>query len=252
MKKILKTLALVVLCAFTLSATAFASEQILPDENGMFNIVYEDGTDGDYYSLVVVEGIYEEGDFPTISYDTVLHVSSAVGTESGVSFDGFVPASDEPATVYVGGTSLGAPMILGYINNAELYKVCIYVTTEASKDATVLLTADGKEYEALYDEEDDAYVAYVLEGSYTLEVTASKHVPYTKKDYVVEADMENWVTLKYGDVTLNDTIDYYDLVEIVNSYGDENDDYDLTGDGIVDDKDIIVALDNYKAKSTIK
>lgn len=256
MTKLLKTLAISVLCFAVMSVAAFAAENITANSDGTFPASYADGTEGQYYALVVVEGIYTEDQTPGISEDTVLHIDQVTAGASGASFDNFVPRNNNPATVYVGGSDLDdGPVILGYINAEEPvkeYKVSVAVTADSDAAATVKLVADGVEVTAVYDEAAGKYVATVAEGTYKLTVNVPKHLSYTVNALTVAADVEKAVTVKGGDLDETGVVDVDDLSIVLGNYKTTVADADIDGNGSVDVDDLSIVLGNYKATATVE
>lgn len=256
MTKLLKTLAISVLCFAVMSVAAFAAENITANSDGTFPASYADGTEGQYYALVVVEGIYTEDQTPAISEDTVLHIDQVTAGASGASFDNFVPRNNNPATVYVGGSDLDdGPVILGYINAEEPvkeYKVSVAVTADSDAAATVKLVADGVEVTAVYDEAADKYVATVAEGTYKLTVNVPKHLSYTMNALTVAADVEKAVTVKGGELDINGVIDFDDLNVVLNNYGNTDETIDIDGIGTVNFDDLNIILNNYGESAVVE
>lgn len=256
MKKILKTLVLAVMCLAVMSVAAFAAENIAPNSDGTFSASYANGTDGEYYALVVVSGIYTEGQTPAISENTVLHIDQVTAGASGATFDDFVPRTNDAATVFVGGSDLDdGPAILGYINAEEPvkeYKVSVAVTADNDAAATVKLVADGVEVTAVYDEAADKYVATVAEGTYKLTVNVPKHLSYTMNALTVAADVEKAVTVKGGELDINGVIDFDDLNVVLNNYGNTDETIDIDGIGTVNFDDLNIILNNYGESAVVE
>lgn len=256
MKKFLKTLVLAVMCLAVMSVAAFAAENIAPNSDGTFSASYANGTDGEYYALVVVSGIYTKGQTPAISENTVLHIDQVTAGASGATFDDFVPRTNDAATVFVGGSDLDdGPAILGHINAEEPvkeYKVSVAVTADSDAAATVKLVADGVEVTAVYDEAADKYVATVAEGTYKLTVNVPKHLSYTMNALTVAADDEMTVTVKGGELDINGVIDFDDLNVVLNNYGEVVEDADIDGIGTVNFDDLNIVLNNYGATAVVE
>ncbi len=256
MKKILKTILLAILCLTVLSAAVFAAENITANSDGTFPASYADGTDGEYYALVVVKGIYTETDTPVISETTVIHIDQVMAGENGALFEDFTPNANDPATVYVGGSDLDdGPVILGYINAEEPtkeYKVSVSVTADSDATATVKLTAEGVEVIAVYNEVTDKYEATVAEGTYKLTVNVPKHLSYTMNELVVAAEVNKAVTLLGGDVDASGTIDEVDLGNILTDFASTDSEYDITGEGTVDEVDLGIVLTNFSVASVVE
>ena len=186
MKKLLKALTLAVLCVAVMSVAALAAENITANDDGTFPAAYADGTNGEYYALVVVKGVYTEEDTPTISENTVLHIDQVTADANGATFESFTPKTNDAATVYIGGSDLGdGPVILGYIN-AEL---------EQEKTAKIPVNAGDVIYKA---GADIAPVVIDVAGTYDIVVDADTEGTYivntgyaAQKVYTVDSDLEN-------------------------------------------------------------
>ena len=256
MNKLLKMFVLSVLCLAVLSLSALAAENITANEDGTFPASYTDGAEGEYYAIVVVKGIYAETDTPTISETTVIHIDQVTAGENGALFEDFTPNSNDPATVYVGGSDLDdGPVILGYINNevqTKQYKVSVAVTADSDAAATVKLTAGETEVTAVLNTETGKYEATVAEGTYRLTVEVPKHLSYTKNELVVAADVDKAVTLLGGDVDGSGTIDFDDLGVVLNNYKTNESSADIDGSGTVDFDDLGIILNNYKLTATVE
>ena len=256
MKKFLKTLVLAVMCLAVMSVAAFAAENIAPNSDGTFPASYADGTEGKYYALVVVEGIYTEGKTPAISENTVLHIDQVTAGASGATFDDFVPRTNDAATVFVGGSDLDeGPAILGHINAEEPvkeYKVSVAVTADSNAAATVVLTAGETTVNAVYNAETGKYEATVDEGTYKLTVNVPKHLSYTVNALEVTADVEKAIKVTNGDIDASGAVDYYDLMKVLNVYGNEDEAISVTGGIVVDYYDLMVILNNYGATATVE
>ena len=256
MKKLLKTLTLTVLCLAVMSVAAFAAGNIAANSNGTFPASYADGTEGEYYALVVVQGVYAEGETPAISEDTVLHIDQVTAGANGALFDDFIPRTNDAATVYVGGSDLDdGPVILGYINAEEPvseYKVSVSVSADSNAAATVVLTAGDVSVTAVYNETTGKYEATVAEGTYKLTVNVPKHLSYTMNELAVTADVEKAVTVKGGDVDASGTIDFDDLSEVLGNYKTSASTGDVDGSGTIDFDDLSLVLGNYKATATVE
>lgn len=143
--------------ALVLSAAAFAAEPAYykADESGEYSVDYS-GNAGDYYALLVVEGVYTEEMTPVISENTVQHIDQATADANGTaSFENFVPKTTAPGTVYVGGGESG-PELLGYVNTDGMSKPVsidvlagdkVYLQngtiTEIAQDGTYTVVQDG-------------------------------------------------------------------------------------------------------------
>lgn len=256
MKRFLKTLALSVMCLAVLSVAAFAADNITANDDGTFPASYAEGTEGEYYALVVVKGVYTETDTPTISEETVLHIDQVTAGASGALFEDFTPKTEDAATVYLGGSDLDdGPVILGYINNevqTKEYKVSVGVTADSDAAATVKLTAGETVVTAVYNEATGKYEATVAEGTYKLTVEVPKHLSYTVNALAVTADVEKDVKLLGGDVDASGTIDEVDLGNLLTDFASTESEYDITGEGTVDEVDLGIVLTNFSSTAVVE
>lgn len=251
MKKVLSVLLVLVA---VMSMTAFAAETYTPGGDGTYSIGYTEGINGSYYALLVVEGVYEEGATPTISEDTVLYIDQATADANGdVTFDGWIPKNEEPATVYLGGTGLETPVLLGYLGS-NTFVVSGTVTTDSGTtyEATVTLTdAEGGVYTGT--SENGAYTVEVPEGTYTFTVNVKNHLSYTDNDFAVAADVSGKdVSVLGGDLDASDAVNYDDLMGVLNNYNASTEEGDINGNGVVDYDDLMPVLNNYKATAVVE
>lgn len=255
-----KILAAMLVCAVLLSVAAFAAE--LPTyeaaADGTYSIGYTEGTNGNYYALLVVDGIYEEGAAPAITEETVLYIDQATADANGdVSFDGWIPKSGATetmlATVYLGGTGLDTPVLLGYLGTNS-FIVAGTVTTDSGTtyEATVTLTdAEGTAYTATSDA--GAYSVEVPEGTYTFNVNVKNHLSYTDNDFAVTQDVEGKdVSVLGGDIDASGTINFDDLTQILKDYQTSTSESDVDGAGTVGFDDLTVVLKNYTATAVVE
>ncbi|MBO4950387.1 MAG: hypothetical protein J6E38_05140, partial [Clostridia bacterium] len=249
MKRVLSfVLALMVL----MSASVFAADPVTyePAEDGTYSIGYTEGTASQYYSLVVVEGKYTADETPVISEESVLYIDQATADANGdVTFDGWIPKNDEKATVYLGGTGADKPVLLGYLAAAtRTITGTVFEVPATANEATVTFTGIagdtvGTEVTATADA-NGAYTIKVPEGSYKVKVEIDNYLSY-EEDYTVNADAayEN-VTLLGGDVNEDGAINDADITKLVNG-GSYNAECDIDGNGTVDYYDLMVVLNNY-------
>lgn len=102
-------MAMLTVCA---SATITIYE---PDaQTGMFTITYTAGTAGEFYSLVIVEGDYTATSMPAITESNIIYIDQVTADENGmVEFNSFAPSRNLDGTVYLGGSNLEEPILLG-------------------------------------------------------------------------------------------------------------------------------------------
>ena len=245
MKKALSVL-LVLMAVMSVAALAAELPTYTPATDGTYTIGYTEGAANNYYALLVVQGVYDEGETPEISEDTVLYIDQATADSNGdVSFDGWIPKNDEPATVYLGGVADG-PVLLGYLGE-NTFTVSGTVTTDSDTTyaATVTLTGeDGTVYEGTATS--GMYAVEVPEGTYTFNVNVKNHLSYTDADFVVsDAVSDKNVTVKGGDVDGNGAINEVDLGAISTNYGSTDANYDINGDGSTNEIDLGRVSTNY-------
>ena len=247
MKKLLITL---LVCMAVMSLAVYAElPTYTPDEtDGTYTIGYTEGAASNYYALLVVEGIYEEGATPVISEDTVLYIDQATADSNGdVSFGGWIPKNDEPATVYLGGKD-ATPVLLGYLGeNTFVISGTVSTDSGTTYEATVTLTdAEGGVFTAT--SVSGAYSVEVPEGTYTFTVNVKNHLSYTDADFAVTADVSDKnASLKGGDIDANGTVEFNDLGAVLDAYKLTDESVDIDGAGTVDFADLGIILDNYKA-----
>lgn len=256
MKKVL-SLMLVLVCVVLMSTVAFAAETttFAPGEGG-YSVGYTEGTSGNYYALLVVEGVYEEDETPVISEDTVLYIDQATANADGdVTFDGWLPKNEEPATVYLGGTGLDdGPVLLGYLGQST-FVVSGKVSTQTTLAATVTLTDVSNAA--------NTYTATTVDGVYTFDnvagatykivITALGHTSYTKNALEVSADTTfKDVAIKAGDVNYTGEINAADLGDLLVKFNTSDEDCDVNGSGEVNASDLGDLLVNFNVTSIVE
>lgn len=242
-----KMLTALLLVSALLSLAVFAeSETYTPGSDGTYSVGYSDGTSGAYYALLVVEGIVDEGSTPTISEDSVLYIDQATADSDGnVTFNGWIPKNDNPATVYLGGTNLDKPVLLGYLGeNTFVISGTVSTDSGTTSLASITLKNDDGEYSATADST-GKYSVEVPEGTYKFTVTVKNHLSYTKSAFDVNEAKENVnVTLKGGDVNGDGNINIVDFTRVVSAYGTDSE-IDINNDGTVNILDFTRIVSNY-------
>ena len=116
MKKIFfGILVCIIVSALCMYASAEAS-QLVPDENGTYTVEYT-GQPGEHYFMIVLDGMYNEGEERTLTDDSILYLAQEKADENGVvSFSEFCPKPCDMATVFISGEGIATPMVYGYIN----------------------------------------------------------------------------------------------------------------------------------------
>lgn len=260
MKKITLIMSVVIM-AVLLAFGAAAAEIFPADADKAFDITYT-GTPGEYYAIVIVEGIVDEGSVPSISEDSIQYIDQkTAGANGTVSFEDVLLFEDDtPATVFLGGSDLDdGAIVLGWVNKTEeevdTFTFSGAVTSGTKKPATVTLTnvADAaKTYTA--DTIDGVYTISGIEGAtYQVVITAPGQLSYTKSALLIEADATyKDITLKSGNVTSDDKVDKLDLSAVLSNYGKMVETGDCTGDVKVDKLDLSAVLANYGSKAVVE
>jgi len=119
-KTILSFIICIICCVSALCFAANAQAPVLePDDNARFTVNYK-GKPGSFYFLLVLDGMYYEGDERFLTDDSILYVSQKMASEDGiVSFSGFRPKPCEEATVFISGGTIELPEICGYISTVS-------------------------------------------------------------------------------------------------------------------------------------
>lgn len=245
----------VALILFTFTVAGAASTNYEADNTGAFSITYADATQGEYYALVVLSGVYGETDSPVISEDTVQYIDQKTAGENGVTFDK-VLITDEgtECTVYLGGSDLDdGPLLLGYLNATETTAtVSGTVTSDSTLPATVkLYNSNNVVVAETQTAADGTYTINVTAGTYKFTVTKSAHLSYTKNEFVVAGTTAKNVTLLGGDLVEDGAINEYDLGNVCLNYG-QTVDVDVTGDNLINEYDLGKVCLNYAKQSVVE
>lgn len=240
-----RVLSLVLACMVLMSTVAFAAEPAtyVPESDGTYSISYTEGTANSYYALFAVEGIIEDGEAPVISEETVYYIDQGTADANGdVTFNGWVPKKDGKATVYLGGSDLEAPVLLGYLSAAKrTITGTVSEVPATAYEATVTLTDSEGEYTATT--VNGAYTLQAPDGAYTLKVNVENYLEKTVS-LIVAADTTENVTLLGGDVNADGAINGADITKLIGD-GNYDTECDIDGDGTVDYDDLMVVLNNY-------
>ena len=256
MKKLTLFFSVLLAAALFALAAGAAPVEYKPDENGAFDVTYT-GTAGEYYALVIVEGIAEEGAAPAVTESSIQYIDQQTANASGnVAFDGILLKTDgTPCTVYLGGSDLDAAVLLGYVNNGEeTFTVSGSVASDSPKEAAVTLTSTADAAKVFtVTTSSGTYTVTVPADTYKFTVTKAAHLSYTKNELVVADNTTKDVELKGGDVNADDKIDIVDLGKLLNEYNtNANLTADINGDSIVDIVDLGKLLNNYNAVATVE
>lgn len=245
------------LCALAFAAVlcggAFAAENYNQDASGAYTVDYT-GKAGEYYAILVVDGIYEDGKMPTITEDSIIYISQETADAEGkVSFANFKTKNDHDGTVYIGGSDLDSAVLLGYVKAPTTgSKVSGSVTSDsgspAESNVTLTSTTDSsKTFTATT--KDGTYEITVPNDTYKFVVTKKAHLSYTKNELAVSEDVVKDVKLVGGDTNADGTINYRDLNSVIVEYNTAGETADINGDGTVNYRDLNVIITNYNANA---
>ena len=255
MKKIVLTMLVLVLAACTCVLAGAVPAEYEPDGTGAFQISYGGATPGEYYALVIVSGIAEEGAAPQITEQSIQYIDQlTAGSDGVVTFDNVLLRTDgAEATVYLGGSNFDSALLLGYVNkggSVSEYTVSGTISSDSSKDASVKLTSvvDSASVYTITTA-DGVYTITVPADTYKFEVTKPAHLSYTKNELVVAENTTVDVVLKGGDINGDGVINFDDLTAIVLNYSTASDEADVTGDGAVNFDDLTSVILNYMLSS---
>ena len=258
MKKIVLTMLVLVLAACTCVLAGAVPAEYEPDGTGAFQISYDGATPGEYYALVIVSGIAEEGAAPQITEQSIQYIDQLTADSTGVvSFDNVLLRTDgTEASVYLGGSDFDSALLLGYVNkggSVSEYTVSGTISSDSSKDASVKLTSvvDSASVYTITTA-DGVYTITVPADTYKFEVTKPAHLSYTKNELVVAENTTVDVVLKGGDVNGDGSISYLDVGALLQVYNSDDESADVTGDGVVSYLDLGVLLNNYNGISVVE
>lgn len=258
MKKIVLTMLVLVLAACTCVLAGAAPVEYEPDGTGAFQISYDGAAPGEYYALVIVSGIAEEGTAPQITEQSIQYIDQLTADSTGVvSFDNVLLRTDGvEATVYLGGSDFDSALLLGYVNkggSVSEYTVSGTISSDSSKDASVKLTSvvDSASVYTITTA-DGVYTITVPADTYKFEVTKPAHLSYTKNELVVAENITVDVVLKGGDINGDGSISYLDVGTLLQVYNSDDESADVTGDGVVSYLDLGVLLNNYNGISVVE
>ena len=257
MKKLTFFLSVLLAMAVFAFAASAAPVDYTANEDGSFDVTYT-GTAGEYYALVIVEGIAAEGTAPVITSSSIQYIDQVTAAADGTAaFNGILLKTDGvKGTVYLGGSDLDAAKLLGYVNNSgteETFTVSGTVTSDSAKEAKVTLTSTSDAAKVFtVDTASGSYTISVPADTYKFVVTKAAHLSYTKNALEVMADVAKNVELKGGDLNSDNVINFDDLTEVVLNYSTDSEVADINGDGIVNFDDLTTIVLNYLAQSVVE
>lgn len=258
MKKLVLAVLVLILAASMCIFAGAAPVEYEPDGTGAFQISYDGATPGEYYALVIVSGIAEEGTAPQITEQSIQYIDQlTAGSDGVVTFDNVLLRTDgTEASVYLGGSDLDNAILLGYVNkggSVSEYTVSGTISSDSSKDASVKLTSvvDSASVYTITTA-DGVYTITVPADTYKFEVTKPAHLSYTKNELVVAENTTVDVVLKGGDINGDGSIDFDDLSSLLLKYGLSEKEADINGDGVINFDDLSKLLLNYASVSEIE
>lgn len=240
--------------AAVLAFSAFAADTFETDANGAFDVSYS-GTAGEYYAVVVLSGIADEGTAPAITEETIQYIDQkTAGADGKVSFeDILIKTAGTPSTVYLGGSDLDKAVLLGYVNKTSNYKVSGTVASDSSYEASVALTG-SKDLTKTYTitTTNGEYSIDVPADTYKFVVTKKGHLSYTKNSFAVTGNTSKNITLKGGDIVADGEVNHLDLGDLLANYNNTSKEYDITGDEIINHLDLGELLKNFLEKAVVE
>lgn len=241
-------------CAVMLCVAVSAETTVVPGDDGKYDVTYN-GTSGEYYAILVVEGTYAENETPTISEDSIIYISQeTAGADGNATFADFLPKTATEGTIYIGGSDLDKAVLFGYLSTGieETATVSGTVTSGSAWEATVTLT-DSTDAQTVFTVEtaEGAYEISVPFGTYNFKVEMNAHLTYAEDAVEISEDVaDKNVSLLGGDITADGAIDHLDLGRLLGNYNKISEECDITGDNAVNHLDLGKLLLNYKKAYT--
>lgn len=88
---------------------------LFSDENRKYSYTYQNAVTGRMYVLMVIAGEHKTLDNVEIGETNILYIHQKTAESEEISFERFIPSSEENATVVITGENMN-PTIVGYIN----------------------------------------------------------------------------------------------------------------------------------------
>lgn len=98
-----------------MSLEDYMQNHLFSDENGKYSYTYQDAVSGKMYVLMVISGEHKTLDNVEIGESNILYINQKTAESEEISFEKFIPSSEESATVVITGEDMN-PTIVGYIN----------------------------------------------------------------------------------------------------------------------------------------
>ena len=93
----------------------YMQNHLFPDENRKYSYTYQNAVTGRMYVLMVIAGEHKTLDNVEIGETNILYINQKTAESEEISFERFIPSSEENATVVITGENMN-PTIVGYIN----------------------------------------------------------------------------------------------------------------------------------------
>ncbi len=262
MKKITLVLSVVFMAALLAFSAAAVAQEYEAGEDNSFDITYT-GTPGQYYAIVIVEGIVEEGTAPSITEDSIQYIDQkTAGANGTVSFENVLLFEDgTEATVFLGGSDLPGAVVLGWVNKTEeatTFTVSGAITSRA-KNASAVVTLTSKTDSSkvfTVNSADDAYAIAVPADIYEVVVKLNGHTSYTNRAVeVLSSDVVVNATLIGGDTDGSESINDTDLANVIGDFGKitgYKPGCDVNIDGAVNDSDLAIVLSSFGSIAVVE
>lgn len=246
-------LCMVLVCVAVMNIAVNAEDFVSADWS--FDVSYA-GNPGEFYSLVAIEGDYMLTDMPEVTEQNVIYIDQVTADENGYAhFETFIPMRESVGTLYLGGSDLDAPVLLGRITDKEMEfvydenrvivkyngeggKVVLPEGTKGIYDASVF---DG------YNVTELVYPSTALGVARMLTGIKSYYHPRAEVDFS-QVTLGDGVYI-IGDLNNNGKVDYLDLRNFLKNrtsgkkYPADSTQSDINIDGNTDLKDASDMLD---------
>ena len=230
-------------------------------QDGKYSASYADAQVGKQYVLLVVEGTVDsEGAAPySVTEDTIVYIDQQQATETGVSFNNWIPMRTPDCVVLLGGVfeeGVDSPLVLGTLKGQGV-SVSGRVTTTASSIGNATVTLYKSDGTFVLAATADNFGEFVL----TSVPVGEKYLLKASKDGFVSIPVDVDMTLVESNITIDDIVIYGgdinengsinvdDLGFILADYGLGDDRIyplsDITGNGYVNVDDLSYLLDGY-------
>lgn len=233
-------------------------------EGGSYSASYTGTQKDKQYVLLVVEGTPDEY---SVSEDSIVYIDQQQATETGVSFNHWIPMSTPDCVVLLGG-EFGdgrSPKVLGTLKgqgSTVSGKVSLGAARLTGKHGGVAISltenSGSGSYSAVSQPDGSFTLNGVMDGTYTLQVSIDGFLKYTDRSFEVAGPTTmDTVTLKGGDINSSGTIDGPDLTALLRDFGkrasetDTSQYSDINGSGTVDGPDLSTLLSNFGGQNTV-